>query len=433
MEWFILGLFCVTLLLCIVFDFPILYALMSGLILFMLYGRHKNFSWRQLIRMAADGVKTVHNILIMFVLIGIMTALWRAAGTVPMIVCYASGMIRPSVFLLMTFLLNCGVSLLTGTSFGTSATMGVICATMGSALDINPVLTGGAMLSGVYFGDRCSPVSTSALLVSALTDTDIYDNIRRMLQTALVPFLVSCLIYLLLGFVAPGKGAVPDLKDLFSRSFRLNWVALIPAAAVLLLAFFRVNVKLVMAAGIFTAIPVCLSVQGISAVEMLSIAVTGFYPDDAEVAVMVSGGGLISMLRVACIVCLSSSYSDIFKNTGLLDGIKQKMSFVAQNKTPFAAVLLTAVLSGIIACNQTLTILLTDQLCRDIYPNRCQFATDLEDTAVVVAPLVPWSIAGGVPLAAVGAPTSAILTSFYLILLPLCRLLTASLEKHKTV
>ncbi len=178
MEWIALGLFCAALLICIVLDLSTLYALAFGLLVFLLYGRRKGFSRRELFRMAFEGIKTVRNILITFFLIGIMTALWRAAGTIPVIVCYASGLIRPSVFLLMAFLLNCLVSVLTGTSFGTAATMGIICAAIGTAMGVSPLLTGGAVLSGAFFGDRCSPVSTSALLVAAVTKTDIYDNIR---------------------------------------------------------------------------------------------------------------------------------------------------------------------------------------------------------------------------------------------------------------
>ncbi len=429
-EWAVLGIFCASLLLCIALDASILYALAFGLILFLLYGRKRGFPWGELLRMALNGVKTVRNVLITFLLIGMMTAFWRAAGTIPVIVGYASGLIRPSVFLLMTFLLDCGVSFMTGTAFGTAATMGVICATMGAAMGMSPVLTGGAVLSGVFFGDRCSPVSTSALLVAAITDTDIYGNIRRMLKSALIPFLLSCLIYLLLGFAGTGGSAAIDLKALFSRSFRLSWVALIPAAAVLLLSLLRADVKLSMGAGILTAIPICLAVQNIPPAELLRIAAVGFYPRDAEVAAMVSGGGLLSMLKVAGIVCLSSSYSELFRKTGLLDGIRRRISAVSRKSTPYAAVLLTSAVSGLIACNQTLTILLADQLCKGEYDEKSRLALDLEDSAVVIAPLIPWSIAGGVPLASIGAPTAAILAAFYLFLIPLYRLV-AGLRKNR--
>ena len=463
MEWLIIGVFSASLLICIGLDISILWALGFGLALFLLYGRKKGFSWQELLGMAVRGVMTVKNILITFLLIGILTALWRAAGTIPVIVCYAAGWIRPSVFLLMTFLLNCGISLLIGTSFGTAATMGVICATMGNAMGVSPVLTGGAVLSGIYFGDRCSPVSTSALLVAAVTGTDIYGNIRRMLRSALIPFLVSCAIYLAAGAAvtagmigtagaagtagtagasgsagaagAAGAGAAAigalDLQGIFSRAFVLHWSALIPAAVIFTLALCRVNVKIAMAASIASAIPLCLILQNMHMPELLRVAVFGFFPQDPEVAAMVSGGGIVSMLRVAGIVCISSSYSDIFKQTGLLDGAKKAIASISAATTPYTAAMVTSIAAGMIACNQTLTILLTNQLCSDLNPDKEQFAVDLEDSAVVIAPLVPWSIAGAVPLSAIGAPMSAIRASFYLILLPLWRNALSLIEKRR--
>ena len=445
MEWLILGVFSASLLICLGLNISVLLALGFGLALFLLYGRKKGFSWQELLGMAARGVLTVKNILITFLLIGILTAFWRAAGTIPVIVCYAAGWIRPSVFLLMTFLLNCGISVLIGTSFGTAATMGVICATMGNAMGMSPVLTGGAVLSGIYFGDRCSPVSTSALLIAAVTGTDIYGNIRRMLRTALVPFLVSCAIYLAAGAagaaVAAGSAGASDagasvigaldLQGIFSRAFVLHWAALIPAVVIFALALCRVDVKIAMSASIACAIPLCLFLQHIPVPELLRAAVFGFFPQDPEVAAMVSGGGIVSMLRVAGIVCISSSYSDIFKQTGLLDGVKKAIATIGSKTTSYTAAMVTSIAAGMIACSQTLTILLTNQLCSDLNPDKEQFAVDLEDSAVVIAPLVPWSIAGAVPLSAIGAPMSAILASFYLILLPLWRNALSLIEKRR--
>ena len=433
MEWLTLGLFCAALLVCILLGRSILYALAIGLLLFLLYGRYKGFAWRELLRVALEGVKTVRNILITFVLIGILTALWRAAGTIPVIVCYASGLIRPSVFLLMTFLLNCGVSVLTGTSFGTGATMGVICATMGAAIGVDPKLVGGAVLSGVYFGDRCSPVSTSALLVADLTGTNIFDNIRRMVSSALVPFLLSCGIYFLLGMKAARSGALPDLNDLFGRAFVLHPAALLPAAVILLLSALRVNVKLAMAASILSAAPLCVLLQHVQPQALLRLSVFGFQTADEAVAAMVNGGGIVSMIRVGGIVCLSASYSGIFRKTGLLDGAKRGVNTLSERTTPFAAMLCTSILAGMVACNQTLTVMLTNQLCAGQARAPADVANDLEDSAIVIAPLVPWSIAGAVPLAAAGAPTSAILLACYLYILPLWRLGRSFLARGREI
>jgi NhaC family Na+:H+ antiporter len=421
-EWAVLGIFCASLLLCIALDASILYALAFGLILFLLYGRKRGFPWGELLRMALNGVKTVRNVLITFLLIGMMTAFWRAAGTIPVLVGYASGLIRPSVFLLMTFLLDCGVSFMTGTAFGTAATMGVICATIGSVMGVPVIVTGGAVLSGVFFGDRCSPVSTSALLVAELTKTSIFDNIKRMVKTALVPFLLSGAVYGLLGLLAPHGEGTLDLAALFSREFDLSLWAVIPAAVILVLSLLRVNVKLAMGASILSAVPLCLLLQGCAPLSLLKIAVLGYAAADAEVGAMLSGGGMVSMLRVGAIVCLSASYSVLFQKTGLLDRIKGAIGRLARRTSPFFAMLITSLLAGMVACNQSLTILLVHQLCRDLRPAPSDLALDLEDTAVVVSPLVPWSIAGAVPLSAVGAPSLSMLLACYLYLLPLWRL-----------
>ena len=422
MEWLVLGLFCGGLILCLLLDASILYALSAGLLLFLLYGRRKGFGWAELLRMALDGVRTVRNILITFLLIGVLTALWRSAGTIPVIVCYAARLIRPGVFLLMAFLLNAGVSVLTGTSFGTAATMGVITATMGSVMGVPVVLTGGAVLSGAFFGDRCSPVSTSALLVAELTKTSIFDNIKRMVRTALVPFLASCAVYGLLGLLTPHGAGTLDLVSLFSREFDLCLWAVVPAAVILALSLLKVNVKLAMAASILSAVPVCIWLQGRAPLELLKTALTGFMAADAEVGGMLNGGGVTSMLRVTAIVCLSSSYSVLFQKTGLLDRVKGAIGRLAKRTSPFCAMLCTSALAGMVACNQSLTILLVHQLCRDLRHDPSDLALDLEDTAVVVAPLVPWSIAGAVPLSAVGAPGVSVLLACYLYLLPIWRL-----------
>lgn len=429
MELLVLTLFCGGLLLCIVLDWSILYALGAGLVLFLLYGKGKGFSWRALGGMALSGVKTVKNILITFVLIGMLTALWRDAGTIPVIVCYATRLIRPSVFLLMAFLLNCMVSFLTGTAFGTAATMGVISFTMASAMGVSPTLVGGAILAGAYFGDRCSPVSTSALLVSELTGTNIFHNIKNMVRTAAVPFAASCSIYLAAGLLSGHEGQVPELDSLFAREFVLSWVALLPAAVILLLSLLQVRVKLAMTASILTALPISLLVQHTDPDQLPRLLVAGFQSADTEVAAMVNGGGILSMVRVGAIVCLASSYSGIFKKTGLLDRAERLVLTLAQRAGRYTAVFCTSILANMIACNQTLGIMLTHQLCRGIPAEPEEMALELEDSAVVIAPLVPWSIAGAVSLSAAGAPVTGIVAACYLYLLPLWRLSTQAAKR----
>lgn len=431
MEWLALSLFCGVLLLCIIFNFSILYALAAGLVIFLAYGRKKGHSWRELGKMVLEGVLTVKNILITFALIGILTALWRASGTIPVIVCYAAKLIKPSIFILMTFLLNCGVSILTGTSFGTSATMGVICATVAAPLNVDIRLVGGAVLAGAFFGDRCSPVSTSALLVAEMTKTTYFDNIKNMLRSAIIPFLIACAIHLLLGMSYSGSGEVTNLQSLMDQEFNLHWLALIPAVIIFALAMMRISVKIAMTASIISAIPICIFLQDVAIADIFRAAIMGFKASDPSLSAMIDGGGLVSMIKVVGIICLSSSYSGIFRHTGLLDGTRNAIEKLADKTTPYCAVLCTSIMTSMVGCNQTLAIMLAAQLCGGLKLSNTQLAHDLEDSAVVVAPLIPWSLACVVPLTTIGAPISSMVFAFYLYLLPLWRLILSFVQKKK--
>lgn len=103
METLTLLLFCAALVVCVALNWSILYALAVGLVIFLAYGRRRGYGWRELGSMCLDGVKTARNILVTFLLIGVLTALWRASGTIPAIISYTTPFIQPSVFLLMTF------------------------------------------------------------------------------------------------------------------------------------------------------------------------------------------------------------------------------------------------------------------------------------------------------------------------------------------
>lgn len=431
MELGVLGCFCAGLLACVISGRSILYALAFGLALFLLYGKYKGFAWGHLLRTALSGVRTIRKILLVFLLIGALTAVWRASGAIPVIICSAAKLIQPSIFYLAAFLLNCGVSVLTGTSFGAAATMGVVCTAMAEALRLNPVFTGGAVLSGIYFGDRWSPVSTSALLVCEVTGTELFSNLKLMARTALLPFLLSCGVYAALGLSGGEGAAALDIRSAFAREFSLHWSAFLPVAAILLLSAFRAPVKWSMLASILLAAAVCIFVQGMSFWEVCRTMVLGFRAGDPELAPMMNGGGVISMFNCLAIVCLSSAYSGLFRETGLLEGAKRLLTRVCRKATPFAAVLCAAGVSNIIGCSQTLSIMLTNQLCGELEPDAQKMAIDLEDSSVILAPLVPWSLASAVPLASIGASAACIPAACYLYLLPLVRLAGSFWQKTR--
>lgn len=432
-EIVVLAAFAAALFICVALDIPVLAALLVGFCLFFGYGLYKKHTVRAMWSFALTGMKTVKNILITFLLIGVITALWRACGTIPYIVYYATAVCSPQIMVLLTFLLCCLISFLTGTSFGTAATMGVICVTMANSMGIPILFSGGAVLSGALFGDRCSPMSTSALLVSTLTKTNLYTNIKNMVKTAVIPFLLTAAVYFAIGLFMQPQSNQTDVREIFAAHFNLHPTMLLPAVAIVILSLCKVKVKIAMTVSIAVSTVVALTVQKMEFIALLKAAILGFSPADDDLAALLSGGGMKSMVNAVLIVCISASFSGMFDGTHLLDALQEKIAHLAKKTTPYTAVCLTSILTAIIASNQTLAIMLTHQLSVPTEPDNEKMALHLEDTAVVISPLVPWSIAGAVPLASVGAPNFCMLTAFYLYLLPLCRLAKELINKKRNI
>ena len=432
MELLFLALFAASLIACVVTGASVVFALVFGYILFFFYGLIHGKSVKEMLRFSRNGIFTVKNVLLTLLLISMLTAIWRACGSIAYIVYYASAICTPSVMLLASFLLCCLISFLTGTSFGSAATIGVICMTMANSMGIPAFLTGGAILAGIFFGDRCSPVSTSALLVSELTKTDLFSNIRNMTRSAPVPFILSCVLYGILGFSVHTGSAADTTRNLLRDYYAFSPLMLLPVVIVLVLSLLHVDVKKTIAISGLVGMVIAVLVQHFPVSELPALCFSGFSPSDGEIAKLMSGGGFLSMLRVYLIVGISSCYSGMFEGTGFLNGIEALMEKLGSRITPYGTTLLTSIVTSAISCNQTLAIMLTSQLCGENNPEKSSFALDLENTVVVIAPMIPWSIAGAVPLAAIGAPNSSIGVAVYLYLLPLWGLAVHLFKTKKT-
>lgn len=422
LEAWVLGAFLVALAVCIGTGTELLYALLFGVLCFSWYTVKKGRTLGNVLRLLLSGMARVGNIIVIFVLIGCLTASWRVGGTIPFILYHSVGLIEPRYFVLCTFLLCCMMSFLTGTSFGTSSTMGVICMMISNAAGLNPMLTAGAVLSGIFFGDRCSPMSSSALLVCSLTGTDIYQNVRKMMKTSLVPFLVSCILYVVL---AGGTTAKPDptVTALFEENFSLHWITVLPAALMLLLTLLRIDVKIAMGASIVAASAEAIIFQGVTVEKLIhTLWAGGIFEEGSRLAALLDGGGVSSMVEVGAIVLVSASYSGIFSATPLLSGIKNRLKHTSIKLTPFGTVILTSILSSMVSCNQSLGTILTWQICDDLYQDKEELAIALENSVILIAALIPWAIAGAVPVATIGAEITCLVAAFYLYLVPIWNL-----------
>ncbi len=421
MAFFVLLLFFAAIAVVIFANVSLLWALVPGYCLFFCCALARGGRPVELARLSMDGVRTVFPVCSTLLCVGLLTAAWRASGTIAYLVSLSLELVTPAIFAPCVFLCNCVISFLLGSSFATCATMGVISMSVAQAIDCPPALAGGAVLAGCYFGDRCSPMSTSALLVCTLSGITNYRLLPAQMRSCVPAMILTVAAFALCSVMNPTHGDIPDTGSLFAREYRLSWFLTLPALMVILLGALRLHVRSTVLGSTLAAALLCLFVQNQAPADLAGTLMLGFTAADHSVGQLMNGGGLFSMTEVVAIVCLSSTYAGLFRVAGLLDGVHRFVKALRRFGT-FMPYLGAGLLTSAIACNQTLAIMLTHQLTRPMSQDSVRHALDMEDSVVLLAAIVPWSIACSVAVHTMGAPMVCVPLAFYLWLLPLTRL-----------
>lgn len=398
--------------------YPLLVAM--GILVTVLMRR--GFALSKLMQMALAGSRAAIPVLSILPLIGAVTAVWIAAGTVPAIVYYGIKLINPDYFIFWAFVLTSLVSLLLGTSFGTVSTIGIalMIVAKGSHLDPHPIA--GAIIAGAYVGDRASWMSSSANLIAKITQTDLYANIKNMLVTGFIPLVISSLLYLALSLLYPVQVTETTLLTQISQLFNLNLIVLLPALTILVLAVLRVEVKVSMLISIGVGMVIAYFLQHYTISQIFYYAIAGFsLSDNSPLRGILVGGGMISMLKLCAIVVVSTAIAGILAGTNALQIVDQYLNKIQHRSDLFLATTVIGIATGAFGCTQTIAIVLTQQLVKNQYIQRgltnSELAIDLENTVVVLSPLIPWNIAGLVPATILMTDAGFIPYAWYLYIL----------------
>jgi len=412
------------------------YSLSIGLLIFIILACKRNFKLIDVLRMAYNGGKKSFIVLQIFILIGAVTSTWMASGTVPAIVYYGIRLLNPNTFIISVFLICSVVSFLLGTSFGTVGTVGVAFMVMARSGDVNQSLVAGAILSGAYFGDRCSPMSSSANLVANITETNLYTNIKNMFKSSLLPLLITVFIYLIFSIMFPLNILQNNISSEIIKIFDISITTLIPAFIVLIFCIFKVNVKVSIAISIIAASIISIVIQQTSVIDIIRYIIMGYdIETNSVLSEIIKGGGIVSMLKSAFIVFISSAFTGIFEGTRMLESLNSMANKSESRAGSFFTTIIVSIITSAFGCTQTLALILTHMLVKKNYEenemDKESLALDIENSAIVIAPLIPWNIALLVPLATLNAGESAVMYAFYLYLIPLTNLLYFKIRNSK--
>ncbi|MGI6767102.1 MAG: Na+/H+ antiporter NhaC family protein [Lentihominibacter sp.] len=435
-------LFIASMITMLITGHSMVWALLIGLVLFTILGLYRLHTGEKLSlgkassELAKYGWGTIKDSLIVIevmLIIGLITAAWRVSGTITVFVYFGMKIIVPPLFLLITFLLSCFLSYAIGTSFGVAGTVGVIFMALARSGGVDPILTAGVLMSGVYFGDRGSPVSSSANMVAGVTKTDILTNVRLMMRTAILPMVITTAVYAVLSVMNPISHVDEGILTAFEEEFTLSPWSFLPAAIMILLPLIKVGVILSITLSIIAGMAVAWLVEKAALLEICKILITGYRSTGDGLSAILDGGGLVSMLEIVIILIISCAYSGIFTRTGMLNNL---LTFIEKGCVKigrFSVSLIVSILTCVVFCNQTIATLMCNDLLTRPYLNtggsRQELAIDMENTVIIIVGLIPWTIASTVPLTFFGVGMAALPWALYLYMVPLCYFFTK--KRHK--
>lgn len=416
-------------------------------------GLSSGTSWATLVEGIEKSIKSVTTALIILLLIGSLAGSWMLSGIVPAMIYYGLDILSPSVFLPATAIICALVSLATGSSWSTSATVGIALVGIGKALDINEAFVAGSVISGAYFGDKLSPLSDTTNLAPAMAGTDLFTHIRYMLYTTLPAFIVALLIFTAMGLFGPTSGAVEDITPLqeeLSHTFQISpWLFLVPVLVIgLIIKKVPALPAILMgtlAGSLFAFIfqrPLltelaggALNLESGYRIIMDALTVSMEYPaQDPILQELLSSGGMSGMLGTVWLIISAMVFGGAMEASGFLHTISQALLRLARGTASLIATTAgTCITLNLTASDQYLAIVVPGRMYADAYAQKNlapeNLSRTLEDSGTVTSVLVPYNTCGAYQSTVLGVDTLAYLPyAFFNYLSPFFTLLYAVLD-----
>ncbi len=406
--------------------------------------------WTVFERKLKVGVSDVAVAIIILLLIGALSSMWILSGVVPMLIYYGLEIIHPSFFLVCTCIICSIVSVMTGSSWTTIATIGIALLGIGQAQGFHPGLIAGAIISGSYFGDKISPLSDTTVLASSMGGTPLFEHIRYMLITTTPTMIITLVIFTVIGL----QHQVADSSDIqaymsaIEGKFNMSiWLLIVPILTFVMIAKkFPAIVVLALSSflgAIFALIfqmPVLLEIAPFgdsTASQAFTGVINGFYGStsvsmsDPRVESLVSTRGMCGMLNTIFLILSAMCFGATMNASGNIRRITSLIVPLAKRRTSLVASTVgTGVLLNTLIADQYLSIILTSHIYRDIYEKKGYenrlLSRSMEDSCTVTSPLIPWSSCGMTQATILSVPTLTYLPyCFFNIISPLMSIFIA--------
>jgi len=381
-----------------------------------LVGFAYNRSYKTMLDKVADNLKSVTGAILILLFVGALAGTWLIGGIIPAMIYYGLQILHPTIFLPACVIICALISLATGSSWTTSATVGIALIGIGKALGIPVGMVAGAVISGAYFGDKLSPLSDTTNLAPAMAGGDLFRHIRYMTITTVPSILVTLTVFIILSFtfssngVADTSGILDSIDSVFNISL---WLFLVPVIVIFLIvrktpplvALFIGTVLGALSALIFqqqvlTTLGGTPSLESTYTVIMDAITInTQIQTTNPMLNDLFTAGGMEGMLGTIWLIICAMVFGGIMDGIGALETISNTLlSWANTTFQLFASTVASCLAINITASDQYLSIVVPGKMFQKAYHERGlapeNLSRTLEDSGTVTSVLIPWNTCG---------------------------------------
>lgn len=390
------------------------------------------YTWNELEEGIVDTIKMAMPAILIMLVIGMLIGSWMISGIVPSMIYYGLTIMSPQFFLVATLLISSVVSIATGSSWGTAGTVGIALMGIGAGLGIPPEMTGGAVISGAYFGDKMSPLSDTTNLAPAMAGAKLFDHIRHMIFTTGPSYLISIILFAIIGMSFGGNqvdlSQIEVIRSGLAAQFTsLNPVLLLGPIIVIAMVVFKMPAIPGLFAGVLTGALFAAVFQGSGLSDILNSFHYGYASETGNelIDTLLSRGGMDSMMWTVNLILCAMCFGGVMEKSGMLEALAKGILSIAKGVGGLVtATVFSSFALNVLTGEQYLAIVIPGRMYRKAYEemglaprnlSRC-----LEDSGTITSPLIPWSTCGAMMIGTLGlAPWTYVPFCFLNIINPL--------------
>ncbi len=406
--------------------------------------------WQDFEQSFASNIQGVSTAVVILLTIGALSGAWMVSGVVPTLICYGIQLIHPYFFLACTCIICAIVSVMTGSSWSTIATIGIALMGIGRAQGFDEGWIAGAIVSGAYFGDKISPLSETTVLTSSVTDTPLFTHIRYLMITTVPSMVLTLIIFACAGFLY-GNADVGDMAaytQVLQSKFHISgWLMVVPLATAVLIAR---KVPSIITLFLSTAMAVAVALifqpgllqeiagQGAAGVKGLfegSMKVlygrTQLDAGNAEINELIATRGMGGMIDTVWLIICAMCFGGAMSASGMLESITSVfVRFARRRVSMVSSTVGSGLFLNLTTADQYISIILTGEMFKDVYVRNGYesrlLSRTIEDAVTVTSPLIPWNTCGMTQAAVLNVATFTYLPyAFFNILSPLMSIFIA--------